>query len=48
MQRLTNKEMKEVKGGSLECYLHCGGLIGTDPDMVEDCLDICDLLDEPV
>jgi bacteriocin-like protein len=48
MKKLTNKEMKSVYGGSLECYLHCGELIETDPDMVEDCLDICDLLEEPI
>ena len=45
MKKLNNEEMKEVKGGSLQCYLDCAGLMETDFDMVEDCWDICDLLD---
>jgi hypothetical protein len=48
MRKLTSKQMKEVRGGTLECYLHCGELLETDIDKVEDCLDICDLLDEPI
>lgn len=48
MQKLTNNKMKEIRGGTLQCYLHCGELLETDPDMVEDCLEICDLLEQPV